>query len=332
MSKNPFGQLTIRRDDDDEETPKTVQHTTGSSDPLFKQKEAEKKKKVRPEEIKKEIVQPKEDNLEGFETVGKIKQKTKTKGDNEEQQDDRKDRKPKNKGAFDHKPVKEGKRQFERQSGTGRGKEIAKDGAGGHHTWGSNPKQIARDAQKEDYYSNDDKWFRNALSEKKPEEVQEVKVVIEEEPQKEEVKQEEVAPQEYRERRKKKGEEEEEENKEEDLERPENALSLTEYKELLKQKNQGLNSQPKNVVKANETDAQIKTREENQFVFGLTTEDKKKDKKIKEKKVDSREKDITASVVVNLKTDDGNSKERNYGKQGKKGGKFHFDANEFPEL
>jgi hypothetical protein len=332
MSKNPFGQLSVRRDDDDEVTIKTVQHTTASSDPLFQQKEADKKKKkVRPEENKKENVQTKEDNLEGFEVVGKTKQKQKTRGDEEEQQVERKDRKPKNKGAFEAKPPREGKRQFERHSGTGRGKEIAKGGAGGHHTWGSNPKQIAKEGEREvDYYSNDDKWFRSALSEKKPEDVKEI---IEEEPQKEveEVRQEEVAaPQEIKERRKRKGEEEE--KKEDDLERPENALSLAEYKELLRQKNQGLDNKPKTVVKANETDAQFKTKEEGQFVLGLTTEDKKKDKKIKDKKVDSREKDITASVVSNLKTDDGTSRDKHYGKQEKKGGKFRFNANEFPEL
>lgn len=40
------------------------------------------------------------------------------------------------------------KRVYDRHSGTGRGKEISKGGAGGHHTWGMNPHEIAREAEK----------------------------------------------------------------------------------------------------------------------------------------------------------------------------------------
>lgn len=35
------------------------------------------------------------------------------------------------------------KRLFDRRSGTGRGKEIAKGGAGGKYTWGNNSKELA---------------------------------------------------------------------------------------------------------------------------------------------------------------------------------------------
>jgi hypothetical protein len=35
------------------------------------------------------------------------------------------------------------KRLYDRHSGTGRGKEIAKGGAGGKYTWGTNPKELA---------------------------------------------------------------------------------------------------------------------------------------------------------------------------------------------
>jgi hypothetical protein len=152
MSNNPFGKLTVRRDDDEEEV-KQVQTTTTT----VQQADA-KKKKVRPEENKPVVVQHKEENNEGFETVGKVKTQKPRRAENndEEKQIDPKDRKPKNKGAYANKPVREGKRQFERHSGTGRGKEIAKNGAGGHHTWGTNPKQIAKEGEI-DYYSNDDK-------------------------------------------------------------------------------------------------------------------------------------------------------------------------------
>ena len=57
----------------------------------------------------------------------------------------------KNKGAFDERnsKVPRGKRQFDRHSGTGRGKEIAKNGAGGKFTWGTNPKNIAKKGDEE---------------------------------------------------------------------------------------------------------------------------------------------------------------------------------------
>ena len=45
-------------------------------------------------------------------------------------------------------------RRFDRHSGTGRGREIAKDGAGGKYTWDNNPEKIARD-----YENNDDDYF-----------------------------------------------------------------------------------------------------------------------------------------------------------------------------
>jgi hypothetical protein len=319
MSHNPFGKLTIRRDDDDEETVKQVPTVNTTV-----QQEA-KKKKVRPEENKKEVIQHKEESEEGFEVVGKAKgQKVRKANDEEGQQFDQKERKPKNKGAFQDKPPREGKRQFERQSGTGRGKEISKGGAGGHHTWGSNPKQIAKQGEN-DYYSNDDKWFRNALNEKKEEPKEVVAEVVKEEPVAVEEPKEEVQQEtEVRDRRKKKGAVEE--KQEDDLERPEGALSVAEYKELLKQKNQGLENKPKIVVKANEIDAQIKTREDNKYELGITTENKKKNIKIKEKKSDN--KDI---VVANFKTDDGQGDRKTYGKT-KQGGKFQFSKNDFPEL
>merc|ERR1711976_143996 len=60
------------------------------------------------------------------------------------------------------KPVREGKRQFDKQSGTGRGKEISKNGAGGKGTWGTNPKNVAREE-----YNYDEDVFNSALNPKK---------------------------------------------------------------------------------------------------------------------------------------------------------------------
>ena len=46
------------------------------------------------------------------------------------------------------------KRQYDKKSGTGRGREISKGGAGGKGTWGNNPKDMARKYEKnyDDYY------------------------------------------------------------------------------------------------------------------------------------------------------------------------------------
>jgi len=74
----------------------------------------------------------------------------------------------KNKGAYldRNNKVPEGKRQFERHSGTGRGKEVSKGGAGGQHTWGTNPKNIAKEGfrQTDEEYNNDDSYFQSALN------------------------------------------------------------------------------------------------------------------------------------------------------------------------
>merc|ERR1711976_755886 len=72
------------------------------------------------------------------------------------------------------KPVREGKRQFDKQSGTGRGKEISKNGAGGKGTWGTNPKSVAREE-----YNYDEDVFNSALNPKKEEAVKEVQQVQE---------------------------------------------------------------------------------------------------------------------------------------------------------
>ena len=65
---------------------------------------------------------------------------------------------------FNQKPSRG--RRFDRQSGTGRGKEVAKGGAGGKGTWGDNSKNIARDFEKN---NDDDYYFETALNPEKQE-------------------------------------------------------------------------------------------------------------------------------------------------------------------
>jgi hypothetical protein len=361
MSKNPFGQLTIRHDDEDEEIIKsqTVTAQTHTTPQLFStagtaQADLKKKKKVRPEEkakleeLQQDLRRGDEEEETGFQVVQKKATRTNKPSNDEAQTEDNKNRKPKNKGAYlernDKQDNRPGKRQFERHSGTGRGKEISKGGAGGGHTWGNNPKNIARETAKHSeepgtgyYERDDDRWFSSALNrdERKHKENQEEQKVEEveakEEQPVEEKKEETGATEEQGDyRRKKKFPVTEEVKKEDLLERPENALSVGEYKQLLKQKNQGLTAKQANVVRANETEAQPKTRDESEFIMGAG-EIKKKNLKQKEKKANTDVKEL----VVDIKTEDGERRyhdKENRGDNRKGKGKYHYKDEDFPEL
>jgi hypothetical protein len=126
----------------------------------------------------------------------------------------------------------------------------------------------------------------------------------------------------------------EEEKKEDLLERPENALSVHEYRELLKQKNQALGTKTVNVVKANETEAQPRVRDDSEFILGSGEQKKAKTAKPKEKKTDAKE------LVVEIKTEDVGARRFDnrdnrgpyQGGRGKKEEKFYYNPEEFPEL
>ena len=124
-----------------------------------------KKKKVRPAE------KVEDEGEEGFTEVSKKVKKHRPEDDEGEDEKEHKKRKGINYNTAEEKDYrtkdkpKRG-RQFDRHSGTGRGKEIAKGGAGGKGTWGENPKNIARDFEN----NNDDYYFDVALHpEKNPE-------------------------------------------------------------------------------------------------------------------------------------------------------------------
>lgn len=153
-TKNPFGNLKIERDSDDEDFVKVTAKTTTSASNFTSSTEMKKKKKVRPEENKKEETVA-QDLGEGFEIVGKNKQKTYTVRNVEEEAQEEKqgNKEKKNKGASHHdknqNKTRPHKRLYDKQSGTGRGRETAKNGAGGKTVWGDNPDQIARRAKKQ---------------------------------------------------------------------------------------------------------------------------------------------------------------------------------------
>ena len=151
-TKNPFGNLNINRDDDDDDNMVRVTPKNTTSASMFTNvSEMKKKKKVRPEE--KRETPTVQEITEGFEVVGKTNKRPYTAKNNfaEEGEEIKKDFKPKHKGTGNNDRVfnktRPQKRQYEKHSGTGRGKESAKGGAGGKTVWGDNPEQIARQAR-----------------------------------------------------------------------------------------------------------------------------------------------------------------------------------------
>jgi hypothetical protein len=332
-TKNPFGNLAIRRDEDDEEVQVVkAPATTSTQGGLFNtQNQEKKKKKVRPEEKKKQEEAAKDDE-EGFEVVGKKKVfKPKVQAE-EENVDGKKQEKQKrfHKGPS-HQAIKENKfntekRTFDKHSGTGFGKEIKKGGAGGKHTW---------EGKRDDYNPREDSLFDYALNpESRPkrtfekrEEVAKPEEKAEETPVEE--KKEEVAEEkkeEFNDKRKKGKKVDEEVKKEDLLEIPENALSLSEYQEQLKQKNAALNdNKPKIEVKHANPDLKTAEINENEFVISIAGGKVKKEKKVKDKK--TKEKELT----FELKTEGGALKDK-FGKKNHPEAKFRFKDDDFPEL
>ena len=159
-TKNPFGNLKINRDDDDDDDMvKVTRKNSISASNYTSHTEMKKKKKVRPEANVQQQESTQEVN-EGFEVVGKQNKRPYT-GRNVQEgegQEPQKEGKPKYRGTGNNDRVynkaRPQKRQYEKRSGTGRGKETAKNGAGGGTVWGDNPDQIARQAK--NYGTRDD--------------------------------------------------------------------------------------------------------------------------------------------------------------------------------
>jgi len=247
--------------------------------------EEKKKKKVRLEEKVYEEKPKVEELEEGFKVVGKPKPKQRFVQSEENENED----KPKE----THQKIKTNvesnnrpkKRQFERQSGTGRGKEISKQGAGGKGTWGTNTKNLVKEQNNNNDYGDntEDKYFHYALKPK------EEKTKVEEEPKQEpipeieaklEEKEQEYVEGTETENRKKKNVLQPVVNKEDLLERPENALSVSEYKEQLKLKTQHL-YQPTKEIKQVDSNLQIQSKNE---ILEIGTSQQKQVKAPKTKK------------------------------------------------
>ena len=169
-TKNIFSNLNVLRDKDEEaseNTPNEVNPIIGLSSSLS---DIKKKHKIRPEEMKKLKeeqdrieFQPKEEKVEeGFTEVRKgnkrdadIAKKLWTPDETVRKSPTHRER--------PYVIPRKGKRLYDRHSGTGRGREISKQGAGGKTTWG-NIDQLAKEdsinffagEEKNIYYSADE--------------------------------------------------------------------------------------------------------------------------------------------------------------------------------
>ena len=155
-TNNPFEKLNIKRDPDDEENGEFEKVKAKEKNaPLGI---ATRKKKIRPKE------KVENEPEEGFEEVKNFHKK-RPENNEEEEEKGHKKRRGINYNTYEERDYRENQkpprgRRYDRQSGTGRGREIAKGGAGGKYTWNDNPEKIARDFENND----DDEYFEAALN------------------------------------------------------------------------------------------------------------------------------------------------------------------------
>ena len=149
-TSNPFEKLHVRHDKEDDEQGEFEQVKAKDKNVPFGIEQ--KKKKVRPKE------KVEDEGNEGFEEVkNRTTKKRPQNGEDEEVKGkDHSKRRGINFNTNEERQYRESKRQgrgrkFDRQSGTGRGKEIAKGGAGGKFTWEGDD-------------NNDDYYFEEALN------------------------------------------------------------------------------------------------------------------------------------------------------------------------
>ena len=310
-TSNPFDKLNVKREEEDDEQGEF--HQVKGKDKNVQYGIEQKKKKIRPKEVEKE----QEGGDEGFEEVpSKTKKRRPV---NEEEEEESKTHKKRRGVNYNTQEEKEHRlqdkprrgRQYDRQSGTGRGREIAKGGAGGKGTWGDNPKNIAKNYEN---YNDDDYYFETALNPEKKKERPPRRPKKEEEKETEE----------------KEGEENKEENKEDKKERKEYKPRPIEIKEEDK-----LN-RPENEISLEDY---LKSKE-------LPKEEEKEIKRIqdgeplvKQKEINKEELDLNAKIGANLEISGANERERRPRKKDWKKGnkkepqeKFVYNEKDFPEL
>ena len=300
---NPFNKLKVHRDEDDFETAENPKDT---KDVLFKET---KVKKVRPEKKEDKEVQQSE---EGFTQVGKVTKNSKVVLEEEElaeKKPGKKDPQPKYHDKRTEQNFRAGsdKRQFDRISGTGRGKEVKKEGRGGKGTWEGNRRLY-------DNYDNADYYFDKAIrKQNEPVEevvVEDVKVKVEE--KKEEIKveetekKEEVVEEGAKKKKKDKKTEETPVDEKDKLEIPKDALTLQQYKE----KNANITSNATKTVAVKVDLEEVDKREDTVLQATTTKKVGGKKQKTKNNKEDSKAAELMKNL--NLQVEDNTPKQRKF--------------------
>ena len=331
---NPFEKLSVKRDVEEEDDGQGEFKKVKGKEKNLPIGIEQKKKKTRPKETT-----PVADE-EGFEEVGKGHKK---RGGNDEEDEEfkggeHKKRRGVNYGRTEKTDRPKRGRQFDRQSGTGRGKEVSKGGAGGKGTWGDNPQRIAKDFEDN---NDDDYYFENALNPEKEKERKERR----ERRQKKEDKKEGEEGEEKEGGEKKEGEDRKEEGrkkerkekpkfelKEEDkLVRPKDAKTLGEY---LKEKEKPVEEEKKEVKRVQEGKPLEKKEEKKEEVLGTSGQGRKKGKKKKQKEVNKEELDLNNLIGANLEIGGEETMGRRPRRVKKKKGdeKFVFNEEDFPKI
>ena len=327
-TSNPFDKLNVKREEEEDEQGEFQQ--VKGKDKNVPYGIEQKKKKVRPREVEK----TKEEGEEGFEEV---QSKTKKRRQEKEEETEEKVHKKRRGVNFNTQEEREHRlqdkprrgRQYERQSGTGRGKEIAKGGAGGKGTWGDNPKNIAKNYEN---YNDDDYYFESALNPEK--EIERERRRKKREKEETEEKEENEDKKEDRKEKKEYKPRPIEIKEEEKLNRPENEISLDDY---LKSKEKP-KEEEKEIQRIKDGKPLTKNEKKQEEILGTTGLGKKKEKKKKEKKINQEELDLNLQIGANLEIAGGNERvRREYRRGGKgrgrgrgKGGQFKFREEDFP--
>ena len=329
MSSNPFEKLNVKRDEEDDDDQGEFQQVKGKAKNVPIGLET-KKKKIRPKE------KVEDDDNEGFEEVPNKMRKKRLEGDDEEetQGGEHKKRKGINYNTAEEKDYRTKDkprrgRQFDRHSGTGRGKEISKGGAGGKGTWGENPKNIARDFEN----NNDDYYFEEALNPEKKKERPPRRPKKENKKEGEEGEQQKEEGEENKNKKERRQFEPKPLTEEEKLNKPKDAISLEDYLKSTEKPKE--NEEQKEVKRINDGAPLVKKEEKKDEFVGVSTGGKKKGKKKKQKEINKEELDLNAQIGANLEISGANDRGRRQWKKEKKEkkeGKFVYNEKDFPEL
>ena len=331
MSSNPFEKLNVKRDEEDDDDQGEFQQVKGKAKNVPIGLET-KKKKIRPKE------KVEDDDNEGFEEVPNRMRKKKLEGDDEEetQGGEHKKRKGINYNTAEEKDYRTKDkprrgRQFDRHSGTGRGKEISKGGAGGKGTWGENPKNIARDFEN----NNDDYYFEEALNPEKKKERPPKRPKKENKKEGEEGEQQKEEGEENKNKKERRQFEPKPLTEEEKLNKPKDAISLEDYLKSTEKPKE--NEEQKEVKRINDGAPLVKKEEKKDEFVGVSTGGKKKGKKKKQKEINKEELDLNAQIGANLEISGAGErpnrrewKKKKFQKEEKE--KFVFNEKDFPEL